>query len=72
MKVRNLYRYKREDGGVTISPIKPVNTEYSEGWYRLIADEGKLITDGVYTYSCIDVEGMDDSLYEVEAKGESL
>lgn len=39
MVVKKLYRYKRADGGVTISPIKPDNTDY-EITHRLIADTG--------------------------------
>jgi hypothetical protein len=51
---KTLYRYKREDGGITVSPIKP-DCEYTE-LHRLIADEGKVLTDGVTVTSCIDVD----------------
>ena len=54
MTVREVYRFVRRDGGVTVSPRKP------EGEYtllsRLIADEGWLITDGTDFYECIDVD----------------
>lgn len=60
-----LYRYRRPDGGVTISPDKP-DCEYTT-LTRLIADEGKDLTrDGTHRYSCIDttlVEGW----YEIDA-----
>lgn len=54
MTVINLYNYAREDGGITISPIKPKNTECVLE-YRLIADEGMiLIKENIETF-CIDV-----------------
>ena len=57
MTVITLYRYERTDGGITVSPNKP-DCEYTER-YRLIADEGKAITNGEIITSCIDVEGVD-------------
>ena len=39
MEIVNLYKYIRDDGGATVSPVKP-NAEYVE-MFRLIADEGK-------------------------------
>lgn len=44
MKKITLYKYKRKDGGVTVSTDKP-KCEYTET-YRLIADEGKTLTEG--------------------------
>ena len=41
MKIIPLYRYEREDGGITVSPIKP-ECEYTEKM-RLVADEGKVL-----------------------------
>lgn len=52
MQTITLYRYIRPDGGVTTSPVKP-NGEYTE-MYRLIADEGKALTDGVTITACTD------------------
>jgi hypothetical protein len=54
---KKLYRYKRVDGGTTVSPIKP-DCEYTE-LHRLIADEGKALTDGTIETSCIDIESVD-------------
>ena len=50
-----LYRYIREDGGVTTSPIKP-DCDYTEK-VRLVADEGKrlVLPDGTYAL-CADLE----------------
>lgn len=65
MQIIPLYQYKREDGGITESPIKP-DVEYTEV-LRLVADEGKALTkDGVNTTPCEDVEDIKE-WYEVEA-----
>lgn len=65
MKIKTLYRYEREDGGVTVSPIEP-ECEYAEKC-RLIADEGKRLTnDGENFFSVIDVDSA-DGWYEVDA-----
>ena len=63
MQTITLYKYTRADGGTTISPIKP-NCEYVP-MYRLVADEGKVLTNGEIETPCIDaytVEGW----YEVD------
>lgn len=52
-----LYRFKREDGGITVSPNKP-ECEYTE-LIRLIADKGKVFTDGSIKTRCNDVESAD-------------
>lgn len=68
MQIITLYKYTREDGGVTVSPAKP-NTDYTE-MYRLVADEGKALTpDGVNLTSCTDVEDT-EGWYEVDAPEE--
>ena len=68
MQVIALYKYIRVDGGVTVSPIKP-DCEYTE-MYRLVADEGKVLTqDGVDTTICVDVESV-EGWYEVDAPEE--
>lgn len=70
MQTITLYKYTREDGGVTVSPAKP-NTDYTE-MYRLVADEGKALTrDGVNLTSCTDVEDT-DGWYEVDAPEEEV
>ena len=57
MQTITLYRYMRHDGGISVSPIKP-NVEYTE-MVRLIADEGKALTDGTNTTMCIDVSSAE-------------
>lgn len=57
MQTITLYRYTRPDGGVTVSPIKP-NVKYTE-MVRLIADEGKILTDGTNTTTCTDVSSAE-------------
>lgn len=57
MQTITLYRYTRPDGGISVSPIKP-NVEYTE-MVRLIADEGKALTDGINTTMCIDVSSAE-------------
>lgn len=52
MQTINLYRYTRSDGGITVSTIQP-DAEYT-ALYRLVADEGMLLTDGITTTSCVD------------------
>lgn len=65
-----LYRYIREDGGVTTSPVKP-NVAYTER-FRLVADEGKALTrDGVDFTACVDVSTT-DGWYEVDAPNEPI
>lgn len=55
MKRKMLYRYLREDGGVTVSPVKPSGTAYTKR-YRLFAEEGQAITNGEIVTTVIDVE----------------
>ena len=55
MQTITLYRYARADGGVSTSPVKPDTTEYTVK-YRLIADDGKALTDGTTVAGCVDVE----------------
>lgn len=57
MQTITLYRYTRPDGGISVSPIKP-NAEYTE-MVRLVADEGKILTDGTNTTMCIDVSSAE-------------
>lgn len=57
MQKVTLYRYTRPEGGVTVSPMKP-DAEYSV-LYRLIADEGMELTDGVIRTTCTDTENPD-------------
>ena len=54
MKIINIYRYERDGGGITDSTIKP-DKPYTTH-YRLIADEGKMLTDGKTVTPYIDTE----------------
>ena len=67
MNIVPLYKYTRPEGGVTVSPNKP-DCEYVE-MYRLIADAGKLLTNGVDETSCADVMSA-DGWYEIDAPEE--
>lgn len=58
MKKIILYRYKRPDGGITTSPSQPDGVVYDLR-YRLLADDGKALTDGVTITACIDVSSPD-------------
>jgi hypothetical protein len=65
MQTITLYRYIREGGGVTVSPVMP-ECEYAT-IYRLVADEGRALTqDGTTTTCCADVIST-DGWYEVDA-----
>lgn len=57
MQTITLYRYTRPDGGITTSPIKP-DTPFDLR-YRLIADEGKALTDGTTVTACTDTDKPD-------------
>lgn len=57
MQIIKLYRYVRPDGGVTISPNKP-DVEYTE-MVRLVADDGKILTNGSEETSCLDIVNPD-------------
>ena len=70
MSVKELYCYERETGKVTVSTEKPY-CDYTLR-YRLIADEGKLLTkDGENFTPCIDVEST-EGWYEVDAPIQSM
>lgn len=70
MTAKPLYRYTRDDGGITVSPEKP-NTDYTEK-IRLIADKGKVLTkNGTDFYSVIDVNSA-SGWREVDAPAEYL
>lgn len=65
MQVINLYRYSRPNGGVTNSIEKPEGIDYSIK-YRLIAEDGKLLTNGSDSTECIDVDST-DGWFEIDA-----
>lgn len=64
MQIIKLYKYERTDGGVTVSPVEP-DCEYEE-MVRLVADEGKVLTqDGENFTSCVDADSA-EGWYEVD------
>lgn len=61
MRIVDLYRYERDGGGITVSPEKP-DKPYTNK-YRLVANEGKILTNGETMTPCVDVdspEGWDE------------
>ena len=58
MKIKLLHRFLREDGGITESLNKPDGVKYTTR-YRLIASDGKLLTDGIMETFCIDVDSAE-------------
>lgn len=69
MQIVKLYKYTREGGGVTVSPVKP-DCEYTD-MVRLIADEGKLLVKGDVTTTCADVDSA-EGWTEIDAPEESV
>lgn len=67
MQTISLYRYVRADGGVTVSTVKP-DGEYSER-FRLVADDGYILTDGKAIASCTDTDNP-SAWYEVVDNGQ--
>ena len=67
MKKIILYRYKRPDGGITTSPAQPDGVVYDLR-YRLLADDGKALTDGVTITACIDVSSPDGQRLTIRAR----
>ena len=62
-----LYRYTRTDGGMTNSHVKP-DCDYTVR-YRLIAYDGKTLTNGTNTTYCVDVDSV-DGWTEIDTKPE--
>lgn len=55
MEIRTLYRLNN-NGKVTVTPNKPTDdTPYTET-YRVIAEDGMILTDGENTYVCVDTD----------------
>lgn len=64
MQKVNLYRYENEDGSITVTPVQ---REASDPVYkmRLIAEDGKILTDGASETPCTDCTLEDvDKWYE--------
>ena len=58
----------KPNGGVTVSPVKP-DGEYTE-LYRLVADEGMVLTDGTNQTACTDTDKPDawTEIFEPESE----
>jgi hypothetical protein len=71
MQTIKLYRFTRPDGGVTVSPVKP-ETDCTE-LFRLVADDGMVLTDGVNYSACTDTEnpGAWSEVPDTENPGEA-
>ena len=54
MEIITLYRYSRQNGGTTVSPNKP-DAEFTN-LYRLVAGDGKILSNGDEQVFCIDTE----------------
>lgn len=63
-----LYKYTRADGGTTVSPVKP-DCEYTE-MVRLVADEGKALTNGETVTACVDTDST-EGWTEIDAPEET-
>lgn len=68
MTIKTLYKFTRQDGGITIS-LNPPEQEYTT-LLRLISDEGKMLTKDSINFSfCIDTsssKGWYEVLYDFE------
>lgn len=70
MQKKDLYFYKGENGGAVQTLVKIPGAEFTP-MYRLIADDGKELTDGSVKVSVIDIAVDDLSKWsEVEKKVE--
>lgn len=71
METIKLYRFTRPDGAATISPVEP-DGEYTE-LFRLVADDGMILTDGENVTSCTDTEnpGAWSEIPDTENPGEA-
>lgn len=69
MQKITLYRSVRANGGVTTSPKKPDGAHTT--LYRLVADEGKTLTDGSRTAECVDTDAP-EAWTEIPAVPEEL
>lgn len=60
MQIKKLYKFTRSDGGISVSLEKPPENREYVSLLRLVADEGKILTnDGKTFCPCIDVESAD-------------
>ena len=55
MQIVKLWKTVRQNGGITVSPV---SGDYSDS-VRLIANEGKILTNGNVKTFCIDVDSAE-------------
>ena len=60
MQRKMLYKYQRSDGGYTVSTERPESGRGYQVRWRLIAEEGRAITNGETTVTVIDVQHRKD------------
>jgi hypothetical protein len=56
MWVQKTKIYNYNDGGTTVSTVKP-DTEYTQ-LYRIVAEDGMVLTNGATTVTCVDTEDV--------------
>ena len=68
-----IYKYQHPNGILSIGPNKPETGEY-QTYYRLVADEGKNITDGMLITKSVDTKDIDtwSEIDDVEAPKEEF
>ena len=59
MQTIQLYNFNRPDGGMTVTPVRPSEAGFRTDYVRLVADDGKIITDGEIVTCCVDVHTDD-------------
>lgn len=67
MRIVTLYRYRLDNGSTVVSPVKP-DCEYTTS-LRLVADDGKVLTDGTTVTSCVDTNSA-EGWTEIDAPDE--
>lgn len=71
MIIKSLYKIIRPDGGVTISTAQP-DGDYVP-YLRLIADDGKVLTNGVVKAPVVDMPDGDQGLWtEVDDEDQEM
>ena len=58
MTTKTLYVYQRSNGETVVTPNKPYNHDYTTK-LRLVADEGRAITNGSVVVSSLDTDSAD-------------
>ena len=53
MTTITIYKYQHKNGIVSIGPNKPQDDDNVEVYYRLVADEGKILTNGILQTKCV-------------------